>query len=276
MAKIINFDKQLQIIGSKGGFDDSIQFYDKQNNDDDFILGVKLDKGDVVIFESLNDRELTEIERFDYSEIISPVSTDSEDLINQLNIFIRSSSIQDIAYSVFTRTGDVVAEVSDYDASQVDNDSGVSGATVKDALDTLNSPSGLAYFTEKATNTNGGTVNAAFGTPLECVPSSGTLEVTVAETGSYIIHGMINIGVDLNKDDGAIELIYGIDTGAGAVIGSVPYSQSGQHKKNKANGVQGTWGNISLNAGDKVHLFLSTLGDSTTWTSGEIFIATWK
>ena len=39
--------------------------------------------------------------------------------------------------SVFGRTGAIVAVASDYDASQVDNDSGVTGATVKDALDTL-------------------------------------------------------------------------------------------------------------------------------------------
>lgn len=39
--------------------------------------------------------------------------------------------------SVFGRTGAVAAAASDYDASQVDNDSGVSGATVADALDTL-------------------------------------------------------------------------------------------------------------------------------------------
>jgi len=40
--------------------------------------------------------------------------------------------------SVFTRTGAVVAVASDYDASQVDNDSNVSGAFVSDALNTLN------------------------------------------------------------------------------------------------------------------------------------------
>ncbi|MCB1494164.1 MAG: DUF2793 domain-containing protein [Bauldia sp.] len=39
--------------------------------------------------------------------------------------------------SVFGRTGAVVAAASDYDASQVDNDSGVSGSTVADALDAL-------------------------------------------------------------------------------------------------------------------------------------------
>lgn len=39
--------------------------------------------------------------------------------------------------SVFGRTGAVAAAASDYDASQVDNDSGVTGATVAAALDTL-------------------------------------------------------------------------------------------------------------------------------------------
>jgi len=39
--------------------------------------------------------------------------------------------------SVFGRTGDVVALLNDYEASLVDNDSSVVGATVKDALETL-------------------------------------------------------------------------------------------------------------------------------------------
>jgi hypothetical protein len=44
--------------------------------------------------------------------------------------------------SVFVRTGAVAAASGDYDASQIDNDSGVSGATVKDALDALNTLAG--------------------------------------------------------------------------------------------------------------------------------------
>lgn len=42
-----------------------------------------------------------------------------------------------VANSVFGRTGTVIAAASDYDASQVDNDSGVAGTFVSDALDTL-------------------------------------------------------------------------------------------------------------------------------------------
>jgi hypothetical protein len=149
-------------------------------------------------------------------------------------------------------------------------------ATDEGAGKTTITVGGDTYYSQKATNLNGGTVNAAFGSPLECVPSSGTLEITVSETGDYIIFGRINIGTDLNKDSGAIQLIYGIDTGSGAAAGAPPYTQNQQAKKNKTNGISGTWGGVSLTAGDKVHLFLSTLGDSTTWTEGEIFIATWK
>lgn len=43
----------------------------------------------------------------------------------------------DVVSSVFGRQGAVIAAASDYDASQVDNDSGVPGATVKDALDNI-------------------------------------------------------------------------------------------------------------------------------------------
>ena len=135
---------------------------------------------------------------------------------------------------------------------------------------------GQTWYKQKSTNIVGGTVNAAFGSPIECVPFSGLLEVTVAESGDYVIYGAITTRANLNSDSGAIELVYGIDTGSGAVVGQQPYRENMNAKKNRRNGIQGTWGNISLNAGDKVHLFLSTLGDSTTWDSGEIFIQTWK
>ena len=135
---------------------------------------------------------------------------------------------------------------------------------------------GQTWYKQKEVNTTGGTVNAVFGSPIECVPSSGTFEITVAETGVYVIYGVISTAANLNADNGAIELAYGIDTGAGAVIGAQPYRQAMNGEKNRRNGIQGTWGNVSLTAGDKVHLFLSTLGDSTTWESGEIFIQTWK
>jgi hypothetical protein len=135
---------------------------------------------------------------------------------------------------------------------------------------------GQTWYKQQAVNTIGGTVNAAFGSPLECVPFSGTFEITVVETGVYVIYGVITTRANLDSDNGSLELAYGIDTGGGASIGPQPYRENMNAKKNKRNGIQGTWGNVSLTAGDKVHLFLSTLGDSTTWDSGEIFIQTWK
>lgn len=60
--------------------------------------------------------------------------------------------------SVFTRTGAVVAAASDYDASQVDNDSGVSGSFVSNALDTLAAaiPSQFTVYFKPETNSNDG------------------------------------------------------------------------------------------------------------------------
>ena len=49
--------------------------------------------------------------------------------------------------SVFGRIGVVVAALSDYDASQIDNDSSVAGATVKDALDQLSVSTSLPAIT---------------------------------------------------------------------------------------------------------------------------------
>lgn len=43
----------------------------------------------------------------------------------------------DAVSTVFGRSGTVTAQSSDYDASQIDNDSGVSGTTVKDAINNL-------------------------------------------------------------------------------------------------------------------------------------------
>lgn len=141
---------------------------------------------------------------------------------------------------------------------------------------TLTIGGGQTWYKQKSVNIAGGTVNAAFGSPIECVPFTGLLEITVAESGDYVIYGAITTRANLNSDNGAIELAFGIDTGSGAVIGPQPYRENMNAKKNRRNGIQGTWGNISLSSGDKVHLFLSTLGDSTTWDSGEIFIQTWK
>jgi hypothetical protein len=59
--------------------------------------------------------------------------------------------------SVFGRTGAVMAAASDYDASQVDNDSGVVGAFVSNALDTLDTASDPATIAAGTDNNQTGT-----------------------------------------------------------------------------------------------------------------------
>ena len=131
------------------------------------------------------------------------------------------------------------------------------------------------YYSQNLIDTTGGTIDAPYGTPA-ILTSSANFYITVVETGTYIIHGSVNTDNDLNKDNNALELVYGIDTGSGAAIGPVPYQQNMQGKKNKRNGIQGTWLGVSLTAGDKVHMYMSTCDDSCTWLGGRIFIAQWK
>jgi hypothetical protein len=131
------------------------------------------------------------------------------------------------------------------------------------------------YYSQVTNNTTGGTVSAPYGSPV-IVTSTSAFSLTVLTTGSYLIYGTVNIGTNLNKEKDAIELMYGIDTGSGPAIGPAPYRQTMLAKKNKPSGIQGTWGNVSLTAGDIVHLYISTLNDSCTWVDGSIFIAAWE
>lgn len=93
MAKIKNLTNQLQVVGSKGLFLDTINFYNKRDLDENVILGVKAINGDVVLFRVSNGKELGVIETFDYSNITSPVSASIEDLIEQINTFLTNELV---------------------------------------------------------------------------------------------------------------------------------------------------------------------------------------
>lgn len=88
---------------------------------------------------------------------------------NWVDMLASGASIVD---SVFTRTGDVIAEASDYDASQIDNDSAVAGATVADALNNLDTQNvsniigGLQGIGINQTNTSSFGANAAVAPPV--------------------------------------------------------------------------------------------------------------
>lgn len=73
--------------------------------------------------------------------------------------------------SIFGRSGVVVAVAGDYDASQVDNDSGVAGATVADALDTLDAA--LAATTSDDVANNSGVAGATVSDALDALAASG-------------------------------------------------------------------------------------------------------
>ncbi len=92
--------------------------------------------------------------------------------------------------SVFGRTGAVTAAASDYDASQVDNDSGVSGTTVKDALDAL------------ASSVAGKQAADADLTALAGVSAAGLLARTGAGTAAARTLSGSN-GIAVSNGDGA-------------------------------------------------------------------------
>lgn len=108
--------------------------------------------------------------------------------------------------SVFTRQGAVVALASDYDASQIDNDSGVAGAFVDDALDQLNSDlpvqatEGVAGIGEIATQpeTNTGTDDDRIVTPLKLT--------NFVRTRRYLVSTRVRVGIGAGAaSDGQIQ-----------------------------------------------------------------------
>lgn len=125
--------------------------------------------------------------------------------------------------SVHGRTGAVVSAASDYDASQVDNDSGVSGAFVSDALDTLDGDLDTlknSFYIEKITPgapvTTGGAATEFFSNatggvvPRSIDPAAGTYRVKV----SFIVTNSSTFG------RAVVDLQIG-----GTSIFSVPYAK---------------------------------------------------
>lgn len=99
-------------------------------------------KGTIVVYDENNDA--VELAAGTNGQVLKADDTESKGL--------KWGADSSAVSSVFTRTGDVTAAASDYDASQVDNDSGVSGTYVSDALDTL---AAAAPNTHAASHTDG-------------------------------------------------------------------------------------------------------------------------
>lgn len=110
----------------------------------------------------------------------------------------RNPHISGAVDSIYGRSGIVTAQVSDYDASQVDNDSTVAGAQVSDALNTLKTAGDLntAKQTNVPTNLAIGAVGA---TTVQVTSSDGTNATVPGATPS--LAGVIS-AADKTKLDG--------------------------------------------------------------------------
>lgn len=147
----------------------------------------------------------TSSERNTINQLVSPVAVTAGQVVgfrtvsgtgsasgNRVVAYLRtpnSSGTLAPVDSVFGRTGPVVAQASDYDASQVDNDSSVSGATVADALDTLAGASGGGVDVED----EGGAVT---GSPFDTVNFVGlgvSAAPGAADTVDVTIPGPVEI-----------------------------------------------------------------------------------
>lgn len=89
--------------------------------------------------------------------------------------------------SVFGRTGAVVAAASDYDASQVDNDSGVTGATVAAALDQLDSDLAAQRHIAQGSTIGAGTMAASTLNKRHSVtPGAADITITLPTSGTVV------------------------------------------------------------------------------------------
>lgn len=108
-----------------------------------------------------------------------------------------------------SRTGAVVSATSDYDASQVDNDSGVTGATVAAALDQLDSEkAGLAdspIFSSAVTFNAGATVDNGL-----VVSAPGTLTIPQSSDPSHAVNrGELDTDLATKANNSGIKTITG-------------------------------------------------------------------
>jgi len=88
MAEFKNWTDQIEVVGANNGFNDTIVFYNKKNTDGNTILGVKLDKSEVVLYSSNGGVEVSELQRFDHSKVLVPTSVNGVDLVEQIHTFI--------------------------------------------------------------------------------------------------------------------------------------------------------------------------------------------
>jgi hypothetical protein len=172
--------------------------------------------------------------------------------------------------SVFGRTGAVAAQASDYDASQVDNDSAnVAGNFVSDALDELNAPPQFHAYHTAATTLSGTTV-VSLDTQvraLDVTHTAGNANVQIDNAGWYLVTfyvttGLTNSSSIRTQTKGFLQK----DTGGGyaAITGSDVFMY------NRSDGQDKTTGTATIlhefASGDEVRIAAEVVSGDTTNT----------
>jgi hypothetical protein len=168
-------------------------------------------------------------------------------------------------------TGDGVFKTLNVDDLEFKSLKAGTNITITSSADELeieaNSTAGVQLYDQIITASNSVSHSASTGTPTD-VP---TLSLTVAETGDYIVYGSVNFD-NLNLDNSGVELAFAVNN----TTTTQPWAVSPMAKKKKYNGTQGTWGSVSLTAGQTITLRMSTGGSSADIESRKLYIATWK
>ena len=119
MAKIKNLTDQLEVIGTKDGFNDSIAFYKKRDVNDAVRLGVSSNEGKIILSTvSAVGEKITSLETFDYSDITEPLSLNISGLVEVVNGYLNSPLQESLTDAII---GDIVtppaltADVDDYE-----------------------------------------------------------------------------------------------------------------------------------------------------------------
>lgn len=176
--------------------------------------------------------------------------------------------------SVFGRLGAVVAALSDYDASQIDNDSSVTGATVKDALETLDAAAaGLDNDVVELIEVAGGqtfgagTSQVTFDTTR--INTDGAVFAVAIDEIEVLVAGTYHIDVSLAGDYNGIsnmhQIIIQVDIGAGFV--ELPGSAAEiNNNSGTTTGSAHRSATVTFDANDKIRVVIARLTASGVWT----------
>lgn len=176
--------------------------------------------------------------------------------------------------SVFARVGTVLALLSDYDASQIDNDSGVAGATVADALNTLAAAAaGLDNDAIELIEVAGGQTFGAGSSKVtydttRINTDSGVFAVAIDEievlaAGTYRID--VGLAGDYNGISNMHTMIIQVDIGAGfvALTGSLAELNN---NSGTTTGSAHRSATVTFAANDKIRVVIERLTASGVWT----------